>query len=129
MHVGRLNSLRFAQVNASAVETRHLIGIDPTYSCRKCFAPMPVPPPPLLLLLASAILSLPSFALSRSLSSGSSSSNGKFSRAFSSPAFPSTPLDAYVNAPDPSFSWVDTGITFSGAGWKGRVLNMSSQKW
>jgi hypothetical protein len=90
---------------------------------------MPIPSPPLLLLLTSAILSLPSLALSHSLPSGATSSNGNFSRAFSSPAFPLTPLDAYVNAPDPSFSWVDTGITFAGAGWKGHVLNMSSQKW
>ena len=84
---------------------------------------------PRLLLVASSIITLFHPALTLPTPCGSSSSNGKYSRALSPPTFPSTALDTYVNAPDPSFSWADTGITFSGAGWRGHVLNMSSQKW
>ena len=57
---------------------------------------------PIALLLA--LLLSPLLALapppSTPLPSGSSASNGRFSRASSSPTFPSTPLDAYVNTPD-----------------------------
>jgi hypothetical protein len=84
---------------------------------------------PHLLLIASSILALLHSALTLPTPCGSSSSNGKNSRALSPPTFPSTALDTYVNTPDPSFSWADTGITFSGTGWRGHVLNMSSQKW
>lgn len=40
-----------------------------------------------------------------------------------------TPLDDYVHAPDSHYGWVDTGKTFSGPGYKGHILNMTSQQW
>lgn len=83
----------------------------------------------LFLLLACTISSSTLLALNPPFPSGSFSSDGKFSRVSYTSSFPSTPLDEYVNAPDPFFAWSDTGITFSGAGWTGHVLNMSSQKW
>eukprot|EP00051_Salpingoeca_urceolata_P020759 m.315662 g.315662 ORF g.315662 m.315662 type:complete len:599 (-) comp19677_c5_seq3:2185-3981(-) len=43
--------------------------------------------------------------------------------------FTSTPLDDYVNRPDSTYSWFDTGLTFSGPGYKGHILNMTSQTW
>jgi len=39
----------------------------------------------------------------------------------------STPLDDYVNRPDSNYRWSDTGKTVSGKGWKGYILNMTSQ--
>jgi PhoPQ-activated pathogenicity-related protein len=47
----------------------------------------------------------------------------------------STPLDDYVWAEDPHYSWYDTGLTLHGKSlkdgttWMGYVLNMTSQKW
>jgi PhoPQ-activated pathogenicity-related protein len=40
-----------------------------------------------------------------------------------------TPLDDYVNAADPSFNFVDTGIRRGGNGWTGYVYNLTSQTW
>jgi len=40
-----------------------------------------------------------------------------------------TPLDDYVNKPDPNYSWTDTGYRTGGKGWSGYVLNMTSQAW
>jgi PhoPQ-activated pathogenicity-related protein len=40
-----------------------------------------------------------------------------------------TPLDDYVHRPDSNFSWFDTGKRVSGPGWKGYILNMTSQAW
>lgn len=41
----------------------------------------------------------------------------------------STPLDDYVNAPDPSFKWSYTGHSFDGLTYTGYVYNMTSQQW
>lgn len=41
----------------------------------------------------------------------------------------STPLDDYVNKPDPNYKWSDTGITYKAAGCTFHVLNMTSQAW
>jgi PhoPQ-activated pathogenicity-related protein len=44
-------------------------------------------------------------------------------------------LHAYVHAPDPHYSWVDTGLRVNGTGleskhkWTGYILNMTSQHW
>ena len=40
-----------------------------------------------------------------------------------------TPLDDYVNMPDPNFNYVDTGLRRGGNGWTGYVYNMTSQAW
>ncbi len=42
-----------------------------------------------------------------------------------------TPLDDYVNTPDPNYAWTDTGIVLDGpdGAYKGYVLNMTSQRW
>jgi len=40
-----------------------------------------------------------------------------------------TPLDDYVNLPDPNFKYEDTGIRRGGNGWTGYVYNMTSQQW
>jgi len=40
-----------------------------------------------------------------------------------------TPLDDYVNAPDPNFAWFDTGLVVQGSGWTGHIINMTSQAW
>lgn len=39
------------------------------------------------------------------------------------------PLDDYVNKHDPNYAWSDTGLGFSGPGWTGHILNMTSQAW
>jgi PhoPQ-activated pathogenicity-related protein len=49
----------------------------------------------------------------------------------SAPAFPPNPpnvLDAYVAKPDPSFAW-KVEKTFTGAGYHGAVLELTSQTW
>eukprot|EP01147_Barroeca_monosierra_P005306 gene5306-7078_t len=41
-----------------------------------------------------------------------------------------TPLDEYVNKPDPNYKWFEVpNSTFTGPGYKGYVLNMTSQQW
>jgi PhoPQ-activated pathogenicity-related protein len=40
-----------------------------------------------------------------------------------------TALDDYIAKPDSSYAWVDTGLTMEGVGWKGYILNMTSQTW
>jgi PhoPQ-activated pathogenicity-related protein len=40
-----------------------------------------------------------------------------------------TALDDYVNAPDSNYKYVDTGLRLNGTGWKGYILNMTSQRW
>lgn len=40
-----------------------------------------------------------------------------------------TPLDDYVNKPDPNFKFIDTGVRRSGNGWTGYVYNLTSQMW
>lgn len=39
------------------------------------------------------------------------------------------PLWDYVNAPDPTLSWVDTGYTLHTDQWDGYMLNLTSQSW
>ena len=41
----------------------------------------------------------------------------------------STPLDDYVNAPDPYYEYRDLGKPFRGADYTTHFLNMTSQKW
>ena len=41
----------------------------------------------------------------------------------------STPLDDYVNAPDPHYEYRDLGKPVRGAGYTTHFLNMTSQKW
>jgi len=41
----------------------------------------------------------------------------------------STPLDDYVNKPDPNFKWRDTGSEIKLAFGKGYLLNVTSQQW
>lgn len=40
-----------------------------------------------------------------------------------------TPLDDYVNAPDPYYEYRDMGQPFRGADYTTYFLNMTSQKW
>ena len=40
-----------------------------------------------------------------------------------------TPLDDYVNAPDPHYEYRDLGKPFRGADYTTHFLNMTSQKW
>ncbi len=104
-----------------------IMGFVPHFAVKMLMHPIAL----LLALLLSPLLALAP-PPSTPLPSGSSASNGRFSRASSSPTFPSTPLDAYVNNPDGPLLRLDRhrpGISFSGPGWKGHVLNMSSQKW
>ena len=49
----------------------------------------------------------------------------------SAPSIPPNPpniLDAYVAAPDPTFAW-KVEKTFTGAGFHGAVLELTSQTW
>lgn len=54
---------------------------------------------------------------------------------FVSPRGAAKPLDDYVWAEDPHYSWVDTGEVIEGRSvdgshhWKGYILNMTSQQW
>ncbi len=53
------------------------------------------------------------------------------SACVSTPTFPANPpnvLDAYVAKPDPSFAW-KVEKTFTGAGYHGAVLELTSQTW
>ena len=43
-------------------------------------------------------------------------------------ADPSTALDDFINAPDPTFAWTDAN-TITGPGYTADVLNMTSQEW
>lgn len=46
------------------------------------------------------------------------------------PLADATPLDKYVAAPDAAYAWYDTNQTqYTGWGWKGRMLHLTSQKW
>lgn len=40
----------------------------------------------------------------------------------------STAMDDYVWKEDPNFSYFDTGVVLHGKGYKGHVLNMTSQR-
>src|ERR1700754_4655730 len=44
------------------------------------------------------------------------------------PPNPANILDQYVSTPDPSFSW-KVEKTFTGAGYRGAVLELTSQTW
>ena len=39
------------------------------------------------------------------------------------------PLDDYVYTSDPNYKYTDTGLRLNGTGWKGYLLNMTSQRW
>lgn len=41
----------------------------------------------------------------------------------------SNPLDDYVNLPDNSFSFTNTGVVRQGSGWTAYIYNMTSQTW
>jgi hypothetical protein len=41
----------------------------------------------------------------------------------------STPLDDYVNKPDPAYKWSDIGVRQRGPACTFYVLNMTSQSW
>ncbi len=41
----------------------------------------------------------------------------------------STPLDDYVNKPDPTYEYRDLGNAFKGDGFTSYFINMTSQTW
>lgn len=44
-------------------------------------------------------------------------------------AVESTPLDDYVNKPDPTYKYDDLGNPFKGEGYTSYFINMTSQTW
>jgi PhoPQ-activated pathogenicity-related protein len=40
-----------------------------------------------------------------------------------------SPLDAYVNKPDPNYAWFDTGVRVNMLTSEGHMLNLTSQQW